>query len=469
MRAQQEATRAYYEGREKIRESEKPRREIAAMREASKAYIGRYPKIHSKEDRAPFDHFDPNKTTKEELDLQTQEEEEKERFFRNRAHENQQSDLVTEYHTARDRANKTRSHNDALRKGAGGVAIFPGTVPHDPTKPIDAAGQKQIDDAEEKAGIDRGWWARISGIFSAGERPNALEKEDKDLTGREKAIKDNGLVPEFKPVPLDLQSQLSQQQESLKVATEIRDMEGERSKELWNQLKTMDSQVHAAKEAVVTARQRLEAEKERTTAQKAEFSMLSAAQQHTARDILHRFNTTGKTSREDALMAKQLGLAHGAVGRAINQTLAEGMDKGFDKEARQAGFYEDEDKAQKALTDTTDRLTKSQEDASDAFDDFTDQLNTFAEWADTVTAETKAVQSTEAEMKGHKDPNESPDGKAPAGQGGQPAKQQTAAIEKAGNAVVAQVDQMGDAVVAQLGRVQAALGNAVQRIKQANA
>jgi hypothetical protein len=459
LRDQQEKTRAYYEGREKIRESEKPRHEIAAMREASKAYLGRYPNVHSQEDRAPFDHFDPKKTTKEELALQTQEEEERERFFRNRAHQEQQSKLGKEHQAARDLADQTRAGNDRARQRAAGVAMFPGPATEN-GKVIDAAGQKRIDDAEAAAGV---------GGFSNRMRASGGLNPFKSLLGfneQDKELKKAGLIPEIQPVTIDLQPQLSQQQASLKIATEIRDVEGERSRELLAQVKTMDAQVHATKDAVITARQRLEAEKEHTTATKANFSMLSGAQQTMARDILHKFNTTGKMSREDALMAKQLGLQRGAVGRAINDTLAEGMDKGFDKELRQAGGYEDEDKAQKDLTDTTDRLRKSQEDAGDAFAEFTEQLNTFAGWVDTVTADTKAVGDTEALMGGHKNPSEPPDGKQ---QDGKQANRPAAAIEKAGDGVVAQVDQMGDAVIAQLGRVEAALGSAVQRIKQANA
>jgi hypothetical protein len=469
MKERQESERAYYEGRERIDESKKPLRDIRAMKMSMSTFRGRYLRANA----GGQDEFDPARTTKQQLALQKQNEERHDRVGETKAFRDKTNKMRDEYDEARALANKTKVELDRQRLRA--RPKFPVEGEHVNGR-ITPAGQKKIDEAEEAAGVDRGIKesyyrpAMSLGVQATSGSSKLANQFDAALDAKRANDVNKALgPPPSERGPVDLQPLLSQHEHALKLATEIRDVEAERSKELLGQVHTMNQQVQAAKEGVVAARDHLKSEQERATAKRADLSMLTKGEQQTARDILHKLNSGKELTREEALTVKRLGLTQGDIGRKVNDSLAKGLDPGLLKEYQQAGGEEDLGKAQQELTDSTDRLKEAQDDASESFDNFMSELDEFANWANVVTSETKAVETISAHMSGHKDPNESPDGKPPAQQDGQPVKQQAAAIERAGDDVVAQVNQMGDAVVTQLGRVEAALGNAVQRIKQANA
>ncbi|HEV8000914.1 MAG TPA: hypothetical protein VGP63_13605 [Planctomycetaceae bacterium] len=211
----------------------------------------------------------------------------------------------------------------------------------------------------------------------------------------------------------DLQEQVLQEEKALKLANEMRDLAHGRTVELQNQLATMDQQVRAAEHQVAAAREQVKAEQDKVNSQKAQLSMLSQDQQNTAAQILKNFNQTKHLSREDALTLQTLGVNKGAIGRAIDATLAQGVDSEFAKQFKKAGGEEDLDKSQQHLKDSTDDLADAQRDAGEAVDEFLDALRDFASSADVAVAAQSKYEDTKADKEGYSHPGDLRPGERP--------------------------------------------------------
>jgi hypothetical protein len=213
--------------------------------------------------------------------------------------------------------------------------------------------------------------------------------------------------------PVDLQEQLLQEEKAVKLANDLRNLARDRSAELQNQLQTMEQQVRAAKHQVAAAQEQVKAEQDKVNSQKAHLSMLAQGEQKSAATILKKFNQTKHLNRDDALTLQKLGITQGEIGRAINATLAKGLDPEFAKQFKAAGGEEGLDLAQQHLKDSTEDLAAAQKEAEDTFDDLMDSIWDFAGATDTAVAALKKYEGTKADKEGYSRPDDLRPGEKP--------------------------------------------------------
>jgi len=203
---------------------------------------------------------------------------------------------------------------------------------------------------------------------------------------------------------VDLQEQVLQEEKSVKLANELRDLAKARTTELQSQLTAMDQQVRAAEHQVAAARDQVKAEQDKVTAQKAVLSMLSHDQQKSAADILKKFNDTKHLSRADALTLQKRGITQGRIGTAINETLAQGLDPELAKQIKAAGGEEGLDKAQQQLAESTNALAEAQQQAKQTLQEYMAAIRQFAKSADTAVGAQKHLEDTRSRKEGYSNP-----------------------------------------------------------------
>ncbi len=465
MRERQETPRASFEGRERIDDSRAYQKDLARLDPLAEHFEKR------------FSDADKAGTPRELEQLQRANARDDERLVKD-TYQNKFREKQEEMHQAIQQANSTLQAN--LKNPTRRAVTFLGqpTV-HD--NRIDAEGQKKIDEQEAEQ-VSEGFWhglgtpyRKVAGWFGYGKEDDTKNPDgtQKPLAGYERGSKSayekksvDTTVPDATPQSVDLQPQLSQQEHSLKLANQLRDIARERTTELQNQLQTMSQQVVAAQQQKAAAQQQLKAEQERTMSQKANMSMLTTGQQSSAANILKKFNETKHLSRADALTLQKLGITQGAIGREINKTLAQGLDPELAKQFKAAGGEEDLDKAQQRLTETTSDLADAQAQAKETLQQFREALAQSKDAAATATSAQEAVESTRAKIGGYQDPT---GGRGEQGivEHKEASQQVKVAVEGARHEVVAAIHEMGDTITSVLGDVRAELRGAAQRIKEA--
>src|SRR5580704_2590102 len=458
MKERQEQTRSYYEGRDRIDESKQIQQQAARLGPLAEHFekrLGDVDKVRTPRDLEQLQHAsarDDQQFVKQNYDKTFQEKQQK-------------------LHQAVDQANATLQAN--LKNPTRRAVTFLGQPSvHD--NRIDAEGQKKIDEQEAEY-VPEGFWHGLGTPFrkAAGWFGKSDNLADQRLAGLElrkdvydqKAV--NPTVPDATPQAVDLQPQLSQQERALKLASQLRDVTRDRTMELQNQLQTMSQQVIAAQQQKLAAEQQVKGEQERVISQEAGLSMMTKGQQSAAATILKKFNETKHLSRDDALTLQKLGITQGAIGRGINETLAQGLDPELAKQFKAAGGEEELDKAQQRLTQSTSDLAEAQAQAKDTLQEFREALGQFKDASATTESAQEAVESTRAKMGGYQDPTGGRGEKGITehreGVGGEKVQ---LAIEGARKEFVDAIHEIGDSISAVIGAVTAEARGTAQRIKQ---
>jgi hypothetical protein len=453
LRASQETTRSYYEARERIDESKKYDQEVPRLRLVAEHY------------RQRFSSIDPqHHVTDRELQLQRHDFALKDRVSATFTYRDTFEEKKKEQETAESVARATRGRNLQLQYKPRMQAVMPAENPEQDVPEGFVWGLKKtfgqqhwgMTDAEKEA-LHKQHGFGPMGMFVRTKDLNQF-RLDRALTADQ---------PSAQPAKIDLQEQLSHEEKSLKLANELRDVARDRSHELQNQLQTMDQQVAAAEQQKAIAEQQVKAEQERLISQKANMSMLTKDQQSTAANILKKFNETKHLSRDDALTLQKLGISQGAIGRSINETLAQGLDPERAKQFKQAGGEEDLDKAQLHLRQSTDDLADTQNDANEALSDFIHALGDFDEAKRKAALAQSAFEKTKAARDGARDPTQPPTG---AKQGGETAAAQNIeqGIEAARGEFVAAIHDIGNSAVAAIRAGTAEARATAQRLNEAH-
>jgi hypothetical protein len=473
MKERQAQTRAYYEARDRIDESQAHVQEAARLEPVAGQYEKRFAEAG-------------NAGTPRELELQQRQYAREDRQLLATTYTDRFRAKQQELHDAVNAANATQADNVAHPTRA--TAMFLGQpVVHD--NKIDSEGQKKIDEQEAEY-VPEGFWHGMGkrarwlgsrvGLVDSEEQIQARQdaavaqqakdlKENNPLAGLEKGANgwehkvSDGSVPVVTAEPVDLHPQLMQQEHALKLANELRDVARERTTQLQNQLQTMAQQVSAAQQQKALSEQQVKAEQDRLISQKANMSMLSHEQQSSAANILKKFNATKHLSRDDALTLQKLGITQGAIGKEINATLARGLDPELAKQFKTAGGEEELDKAQQRLTESTSDLADAQAQAKKTLQEFREALGQWKKAAATASSAEDAVESTRSKIGGYADPT---GGRGARGIIDHTETEEQRKIENAGKEFAGAIREIGDSFVSSFQGAVAELRATAQRIKQ---
>jgi hypothetical protein len=203
---------------------------------------------------------------------------------------------------------------------------------------------------------------------------------------------------------VDLQEQVLQEEKSVKLANELRDLAKARSAELLSQLATMDQQVRAAEHQKAAAQEQVKAAQENELSEKARMSMLTKGDQQTATGIFKKLAHGQRIDRKDALFLQEHGLTSGAIQHKVNDRMAEDLDPEFVKWRKAAGGEEALDNAQQHLAESTRDLAQAQKDATKTLQDYMKAVLDAAHGADTAVAAQKKVEATKSNKEGYSNP-----------------------------------------------------------------
>jgi hypothetical protein len=441
----QETTRSYYDARERIDDAKKFQKEVPGMELVAKHYRSR---------------FDPDSVTTER-DLQVQGQ----RYTR----EDRQLD-TTNYAS---KFNEKREEQEKAAKVADATRLRNQDLQRHPPMQLIMPALEEGKDGDEGIPEGAGWYFRkligptVEPLTREELRHLPLGQPTIGMAPFAQHQLDQALGPSqpiLQPAKIDLQDQLSQQEKSLTLANELRDITRERSNDLQSQLRTMDQQVRAAQQQVAAVREQVEVAKERELSEKAR---MSKGEQKTATDILKRLAQHQNIDRGQALFLQQHGLVTGSLGHKINDRLAEDLDPEFVKWRKAAGGEESLEDAQNKLAHSTADLADAQRDANKVLADFTVAFGQYKNAGRTALDARLAVEQTKAARDGGRDPTQPSDGEKAQAETIAAAAKVTHGIDAARNDFVAAIHEIGKTAVAAIKAGTAEARATAQRIKQA--
>jgi hypothetical protein len=447
MVAQQERVRQYYEGRDKIEQAHKY---VNDARDQQLVVASFRRRLAAK----------PGPITKQSLDAEQFEETAADRTLSKDIYTARWDRLVDATTDLRAQAIKTKKMND-FRRGRSGLVV-----------PDEAPNEQNLEEIRsDHFGRSIRWIAdNTIGRFAGWSTGAGMEGVRRFRDRQMREATEPG-QPHMAPMPLDLQTQLSQQEQLLKTATQLRDLAQERAVALQGQLATSVELVRAAKEQKLAAQEQVAAAQNRVNADKANLAMLPVAQQKAAANILREMREGKDVSREKLFMLKSSGIMHGAIGRNVDARIAKTLDPEFAKEFKESGGEEDLDKAQQGLTRATNKLQEAQTRGNEALEDLTEAIDDALRTGELVEQTTSQVEETKSEMGHYTNPNEAtPVKQQGASQSiGTAEKQAAANIDAAGKEFVAAIERLGAETESAIRRAGDKARESAQRIKQANA